>query len=90
MIACLCYCFGSVLTRGLMRSIAPVQLAGLTNLIGGTVLLGFSLRLEPGAGVVIGATLLQPRHPWHTRTDVGHLEPDFHEDLPRGPPVHFG
>jgi drug/metabolite transporter (DMT)-like permease len=49
MIACLCYCFGSVLTRGLMRTIAPVQLAGLTNLIGGAILLTASLLLEPGA-----------------------------------------
>ena len=49
MIACLCYCLGSVLTRGLMRTIAPVQLAGLTNLIGGGILLVASLVLEPGA-----------------------------------------
>lgn len=48
-IACLCYCFGSVLTRGLMRTIAPVQLAGLTAFIGGGLLLGAALLLEPGA-----------------------------------------
>ncbi len=53
MIACLCYCLGSVLTRGLMRTIAPVQLAGLTNLIGGGILLTASLILEPGAGAAM-------------------------------------
>lgn len=49
MIGCLCYCLGSVLTRGLMRTIAPVQLAGLTNLIGGTFMLIVALAIEPGA-----------------------------------------
>lgn len=53
MIACLSYCLGSVLTRGLMRRIAPVHLAGLTNLIGGSVLLVASLILEPGARAAI-------------------------------------
>jgi drug/metabolite transporter (DMT)-like permease len=48
-IACTCYCMGSVLTRGLMRTISPVQLAGLTNLIGGFILLASSLAIEPGA-----------------------------------------
>ncbi len=48
-IACLCYCFGSVQTRGLMRTLAPVQLAGLTDVIGGGILLVASLVLEPGA-----------------------------------------
>ena len=32
-----------------MRIIPPVQMAGLTNLIGGVVLLALSLPLEPGA-----------------------------------------
>jgi drug/metabolite transporter (DMT)-like permease len=49
MVGCACYCMGSVLTRGLMRTIAPVQLAGLTNLIGGLALLAVSLAIEPGA-----------------------------------------
>ncbi|MGE0221752.1 MAG: DMT family transporter [Acetobacteraceae bacterium] len=47
-IACLCYSFGSVLTRPMMRTIAPVQLAGLTDLIGGGILLLAGLVLEPG------------------------------------------
>jgi drug/metabolite transporter (DMT)-like permease len=33
----------------MMRTLAPVQLAGLTDLIGGLVLLGGSLAFEPGA-----------------------------------------
>ncbi len=49
MVGCACYCMGSVLTRGLMRTIAPVQLAGLTNTIGGVALLTVSLAIEPGA-----------------------------------------
>jgi drug/metabolite transporter (DMT)-like permease len=49
LVGCACYCMGSVLTRGMMRTIAPVQLAGLTNLIGGLALLAVSLAIEPGA-----------------------------------------
>jgi len=48
-IATICTCFGNVLSRPLMRTIPPVQLAGLTNLIGGLVLLVLALPLEPGA-----------------------------------------
>ncbi|MGE0415346.1 MAG: DMT family transporter [Acetobacteraceae bacterium] len=48
MIGCLCYSMGSVMTRPMMRNFGPVQLAGLTDLIGGLVLLAFSLVLEPG------------------------------------------
>jgi drug/metabolite transporter (DMT)-like permease len=48
-IGCLCYCLGSVMTRPMMRTLAPVQLAGLTDLVGGLVLLGCSLAFEPGA-----------------------------------------
>jgi drug/metabolite transporter (DMT)-like permease len=48
-IGCLCYTFGSVMTRPMMRTLAPVQLAGLTDLIGGLVMLGVSLTIEPGA-----------------------------------------
>ena len=43
------YCAGSVGSRPLMRIVPPVQMAGLTNLIGGLALLVFSLPLEPGA-----------------------------------------
>lgn len=43
------YCVASVMSRRMMRIIPPVQLTGLTNLIGGVVLLVLSLPLEPGA-----------------------------------------
>jgi drug/metabolite transporter (DMT)-like permease len=43
------YCIGSVVSRPLMRTVPPVQLAGVTNLIGGVVLLAFALPFEPGA-----------------------------------------
>jgi drug/metabolite transporter (DMT)-like permease len=43
------YCIGSVLCRPLLRTIPPVHLAGITNLIGGVALLVLSLPLEPGA-----------------------------------------
>lgn len=49
-LGCLCYCAGSVMTRPIMRTVEPVQLAGLTDLIGGVILLTSSLGLEPGAG----------------------------------------
>jgi drug/metabolite transporter (DMT)-like permease len=45
----LCYTAGSVMTRPMMRTLEPVQLAGLTDLIGGLVLLVSSLAIEPGA-----------------------------------------
>lgn len=48
-IGCLCYSFGSVMARPMMRTLAPVQMAGLTDLIGGGILLGASLVVEPGA-----------------------------------------
>jgi drug/metabolite transporter (DMT)-like permease len=48
-IGCLCYCSGSVMTRPLMWNFGAVQLAGLTDLIGGLILLFASLVLEPGA-----------------------------------------
>ena len=48
-IGCFCYCAGSVLSRPIMRTIEPVQLAGLTDLIGGLVLLVSSIVIEPGA-----------------------------------------
>lgn len=48
-IGCLCYSFGSVMARPMMRTLAPVQMAGLTDLIGGGILLVASLAFEPGA-----------------------------------------
>jgi drug/metabolite transporter (DMT)-like permease len=48
-IGCLCYTAGSVMTRPIMRTLEPVQLAGLTDLIGGMVLLTSALVVEPGA-----------------------------------------
>ena len=50
----LLYCIGSVISRPLLRTIPPVQLAGVTNLIGGVVLLAVSLPLEPGAWEAAG------------------------------------
>lgn len=46
---CLCYTGGSVLARPLMRTMAPAQVAAVTNLVGGLVLLALSLLFEPGA-----------------------------------------
>ncbi len=46
----LAYSAGSVLARPLMRSLPPVQMAASTNLLGGLMLLAFSLAFEPGAG----------------------------------------
>lgn len=48
-IGCLCYTAGSVMTRPIMRTLEPVQLAGLTDVIGGLVLLVSALAIEPGA-----------------------------------------
>jgi drug/metabolite transporter (DMT)-like permease len=48
-IGCLCYTAGSVMTLPLMRHLGAVQLAGLTDLIGGIILLLASLAVEPGA-----------------------------------------
>ena len=49
----LSYCFGSVLSRPMMRMISPAQLAATTNLIGGAILLVLSIAFEPGVGAVI-------------------------------------
>ena len=46
---CLSYCAGSVLARPLMRSVPPVEVAAMTNVIGGSILLVGSLLFEPGA-----------------------------------------
>jgi len=52
-IGCLCYSAGSVMARPLMRSLAPAQMAAMTNLIGGGILLSASIALEPGAGAAL-------------------------------------
>jgi drug/metabolite transporter (DMT)-like permease len=48
-VGCLCYTAGSVMTRPIMRTLEPVQLAGLTDVIGGVVMLVAALGIEPGA-----------------------------------------
>ncbi|MGA3400533.1 MAG: EamA family transporter [Acetobacteraceae bacterium] len=48
-VACLSYSAGSVMARRLMRRLEPGQMAALTNLIGGVILLSGSIPLEPGA-----------------------------------------
>lgn len=48
-IGCLSYSFGSVLARPIMRSLAPVQMSGLTNLIGGLVSLFIALAFDPAS-----------------------------------------
>jgi drug/metabolite transporter (DMT)-like permease len=53
-IGTLCYTAGSVMTRPMMRTLEPVQLAGLTDLIGGLVLLVSALAVEPGAWESMG------------------------------------
>jgi drug/metabolite transporter (DMT)-like permease len=52
-----CYSAGSVMARPLMNSLAPAQMAAMTNLIGGTMLLVASVVFEPGAAVAL-------IHPW--------------------------
>ena len=48
-VGCLTYSAGSVLSRPLMRTLAPAQLAAMTNFFGGAILLAASLLFEPGA-----------------------------------------
>ena len=55
-IGTLCYSAGSVMARPLMNSLAPAQMAAMTNLIGGVMLLVASIIFEPGAA----AALIQP------------------------------
>lgn len=43
------YCLASVLSRPIMRTLPPAQMVGLTNLMGGLVLIAGSLAFEPGA-----------------------------------------
>jgi len=49
MLSTLCYAAGTVMARPLMRSVAPVPLAAITNLIGGASLLLVSAMIEPSA-----------------------------------------
>ena len=53
----LCYSAGSVMARPLMNSLAPGQMAAMTNLIGGVMLLIASVIFEPGAAAALV-------HPW--------------------------
>jgi drug/metabolite transporter (DMT)-like permease len=48
-VGCLSYSLGSVLSIPLMRRLPPTELAGMTNFIGGLILLVASLLAEPGA-----------------------------------------
>jgi drug/metabolite transporter (DMT)-like permease len=48
-VGCLSYSLGSVLSIPLMRRLEPTELAGMTNFIGGLILLVTSLLVEPGA-----------------------------------------
>lgn len=45
----LCYSLGSVMARPLMRTLAPGELAAVTNCAGGFLLLAASLAFEPGS-----------------------------------------
>lgn len=61
-----CYSAGSVMARPLMNSLAPAQMAAMTNLIGGAMLLVASVIFEPGAA----AALI---HPWGWQATVAWL-----------------
>jgi len=54
LVGCFSYCAGSVVARPLMRTLPPAQVAAITNLIGGLILLAGSLLFEPGAGEALG------------------------------------
>ena len=60
------YSAGSVMARPLMNSLAPAQMAAMTNLIGGAILLAASIAFEPGAA----SALIQP---WDWRATVAWL-----------------
>ena len=53
-VATLLYSYGSVLIRPMMRSVAPADMAWMTNLIGGGMLLLGALVFEPGAWHAMG------------------------------------
>jgi drug/metabolite transporter (DMT)-like permease len=52
-VSCLCYTAGSVMLRPLMRSMSPAHVGGVTNLVGGIVLLAFAIPFEPGADTAL-------------------------------------
>jgi drug/metabolite transporter (DMT)-like permease len=49
LVSTLAYCWGSLLIRPMMRRFPPVELAAVTNLMGGVALIAGSLAFEPGA-----------------------------------------
>jgi drug/metabolite transporter (DMT)-like permease len=53
-VSTLLYSYGSVLIRPMMRAVAPADMAWMTNLIGGGLLLVGALVFEPGAGHTMG------------------------------------
>jgi drug/metabolite transporter (DMT)-like permease len=53
-VGCLCYSLGSVLARPLMRTMPPAEVAAVTNLVGGALLLVAALAVEPGAVAALG------------------------------------
>ncbi len=66
-IGCLCYCAGSVMARPLMSTLAPAQMAAMTNLIGGAILLVASIVFEPGARAALV-------HPWGWAASLAWLD----------------
>ncbi len=48
-IGTLCYSAGSILARPMMRTVPPADVAAMTNLLGGGLLLAGSLLFEPGS-----------------------------------------
>jgi drug/metabolite transporter (DMT)-like permease len=52
-IGCLSYSLGSVLARPLMRTLAPGEMAAMSNSIGGFLLFGASLAFEPGVAAAL-------------------------------------
>jgi len=62
----LSYSAGSVMARPLMNSLAPAQMAAMTNLIGGAILLAAAIAFEPGAR----AALIEP---WGWRASLAWL-----------------
>ncbi len=52
-VGCLAYSLGSVLARPLMRTLAPGEVAAMSNCIGGFLLLVGSLAFEPGSAAAL-------------------------------------
>ena len=65
-IGTMCYSAGSVMARPLMNSLAPAQMAAMTNLIGGVLLLISSIAFEPGAASAL-------IHPWGWAASIAWL-----------------